>query len=365
MDRLRVIDVDAHVAEPPDLWDRYLEPAFREQAPRWVLDNQGRRRLLVAGRLKPYVPFPPGPALVDTTGRHDAKTRLADMDREGIEIMAMYPTVGLFLFGIGRVDVTAALCRAYNDWACDYCSADPRRLLAPVLLPQLDVHESVVELRRGLDELGARAAMLRPNPIGGRMLDDPAFDPLWELLAEHDAPLVLHEGTTQDVPQLGSERTENFLYRHMMSHAFEQQAALLALICGGVLERHPGLRVLIVEAGVAWVPYWLERMDHHVEKWGFASTPLALAPSEYFRRQCFVSADAGEKLLPLVISAIGDDSVCFSTDYPHPDHAFGGIVAGVRARADLGEASKRKLLGENAARLFGMPAAAPSTSATS
>jgi predicted TIM-barrel fold metal-dependent hydrolase len=351
---LRVIDVDGHLAEPPELWDRYLDPRYRELAPRWVRDNQGRRRLTIGGVLKPAVPFPPGPALVDTAGAHDAKTRLADMDREGIEIMAMYPTVGLYLFGIDRVDLTAALCRAYNDWTHDYCSEDPKRLLAPVLLPQLDVHESVVELRRGLDELGARAAMLRPNPVGGRTLDDPAFDPVWEILEERSAPLVLHEGTTQDVPEMGSDRYDNYLFRHMLSHPFEQQTALLSLICGGVLERHPGLRVLIVEAGMAWVPYWLERMDHHVEKWGFASTPLRLTPSEYFHRHCFVSADAEEKLLPLVVQAIGDDNLCFSTDYPHPDHAFEGIVAGLVARPDLSEASKRKILGENAARLFGL-----------
>ncbi len=352
MERLRVIDVDGHLAEPPELWDRYLEPRFRDQAPRWVLDDQGRRRLLLGGSLKPAVPFPPGPALIDTTAQHDAKTRLADMDREGIDVMAMYPTIGLYFYGIERVDVTVALCRAYNDWAHDYCQASPERLVAPVLLPQLDVHEAVAELRRGVDELGARAAMLRPNPVGGRTLDHPAFEPLWELLEETGASLVLHEGTTQDVPQVGFDRYEGYLFRHMISHPFEQQMALLSLICGGVLERHPGLRVLIVEAGLAWVPYWLERMDHHVEKWGFASRPLSLTPTELFRRQCFVSADAEETLLPFVIQAIGDDNLCFSTDYPHPDHDFAGIVAGLTGREDLAESSKRKILCDNAVRFF-------------
>ncbi len=352
MSRLRVIDVDGHLAEPPGLWDRYLEPRFRDQAPRWVLDDQGRRRLLLGGSLKPPVPFPPGPALIDTTAQHDAKTRLADMDREGIDVMAMYPTVGLYFYGIERVDVTVALCRAYNNWAHDYCSASPERLLAPVLLPQLDVHEAVLELRRGVDELGARAGMLRPNPVAGRTLDHPAFEPLWERFEETGATLVLHEGTTQDVPQVGFDRYEGYLFRHMISHPFEQQMALLSLICGGVLERHPGLRVLMVEAGLAWVPYWLERMDHHVEKWGFASLPLALTPTEFFRRQCFVSADAEETLLPFVIQAIGDDNLCFSTDYPHPDHDFAGIVAGLAAREDLSESSKRKILCDNALRAF-------------
>ena len=98
--------------------------------------------------------------------------------------------------------------------------------------------------------------------------------------------------------QAGGDRYENFMFRHMLSHPFEQQMGVLSLICGGVLERHPGLRVLIVEAGVGWVPYWLDRMDHHVEKWGFASASLPLTPTEYFQRQCFVSADSDESLLP-------------------------------------------------------------------
>ena len=155
----------------------------------------------------------------------------------------------------------------------------------------------------------------------------------------------MHEGTTQDVPQVGIDRYDNFMFRHMITHPFEQQMGLLSLICGGVLERHPGLRALVVEAGVGWVPYWMERMDHHVEAWGFASAPLPLTPSEYFRRQCFVSADAEETLLPFVVQAVGDENVCFSTDYPHPDHEFEGIVAQLTERQDLPEASKRRILG--------------------
>jgi predicted TIM-barrel fold metal-dependent hydrolase len=351
---LRVIDVDGHFDEPQSAWERYLDPRFRDLAPRLVFDNRGRPRVQVGGRTKPYIPAPAGPRLDQVPGAYDPKARLAAMDREGIDVMTMFPTKGLFFFGIERLDVTVALCRAYNDWARDFCAAAPARLLAPALLPQMDVAESVAELRRAVGELGLRGAMLRPNPIGGRTLDDPALEPLWSLIEEAGVPLVLHEGTTQDVPQVGLDRWDNFLFRHMVTHPFEQQMAILSLVCGGVLERHPGLRVLVVEAGVGWVPYWLERMDHHAEKWGHASLRLPLEPSEYFLRQCYVSADADEELLPLVVAAIGDDNVCFSTDYPHPDHTFEGVVARLAGRTDLSESAKRKILGDNGARLFGL-----------
>jgi predicted TIM-barrel fold metal-dependent hydrolase len=323
----RVIDVDGHFDEPDSAWDRFLDPAWRDMAPRFAVDSQGRPRIWVGGRMRPYIPMPPGPRLDQIPGAYDPRARLADMDREGIDVMTMYPTKGLFFFGVERLEVAVALCRAYNDWAHDFCSVAPSRLLAPAILPQQDPSACLAEARRAIGELGMRGALLRPNPVGRRSLDDPAFAPLWSFLERADVPLVLHEGTTQDVPQLGSDRSENFLFRHMMSHPFEQQLALLALICGGVLERHLGLRVLLVEAGVGWVPWWLERMDHHAEKWGFASLPLPRPPSDYFRRQCYVAADAEETLLPLVVAAIGDDNLCFSTDYPHPDHAFEGVVA--------------------------------------
>ena len=140
----------------------------------------------------------------------------------------------------------------------------------------------------------------------------------------------------------------------MISHPFEQQMALLSLICGGVLERHPKMRVTMVEAGVAWVPYWIDRMDDHVEHWGHASLPLKEKPSYYFKRQCFVSAEGAERLLPFTVDAIGDDNICFSSDYPHPDHPFDGVVAELKSMPRLSDESKRKILGDNAARLFGI-----------
>jgi predicted TIM-barrel fold metal-dependent hydrolase len=260
--------------------------------------------------------------------------------------------MGLLFGGIEQVDILAALCRAYNNWASDFCSTAPDRLLAPVLVPQRDVEESLVEVRRAMGKPGIRGVFLRPNPINGRTLDDPAWEPLWSLLEESDSPLVVHEGTAQNLPQTGLDRYDNFLFRHMISHPVEQMMALLSLICGRVLERHPRLRVVIVEAGCGWVPYWIERMDHHMEEWGHASAPLQLLPSEYFKRQCYVSADAEEEMIPAVVSCIGDENILFSTDYPHPDHPFKGITERLSTRPDLSEESKARILGGNAARAF-------------
>jgi predicted TIM-barrel fold metal-dependent hydrolase len=356
MAKYRVIDADGHFMEPQSVWSEYLDSKYHSVAPKGLIDEQGRYRMSVGGRTSPYLlnteKAVKGGAKM-SAGGHDPAVRLRDMDEEGIEAMVMYTTTGLFFFGVDSLEVTVALCRAFNNWAHDFCRVNPKRLISSAIMPQMDVHASIAELRRAVGELGLNGAFLRPNPIGGRTLDNPDWEPFWSLLEELDVPLVLHEGATQDVPQIGNARYQNFVFRHMICHPFEQQLALLGLIGSGVLERHPKLRVMIVEAGCGWVPYWIERMDHHAEEWAYAlPAKLSLKPSEYFRRQCFVSADGEEKMLPEFISCLGDDNLCFSTDYPHPDHPFHGVVAQIADRGDLSEASKRKILGENAARAF-------------
>jgi predicted TIM-barrel fold metal-dependent hydrolase len=353
MQQYRVIDADSHFSEPLDMWPQYLPAHQRDFAPRRVEDTQGLMHRLLDGKVLPYIPPPPrSQDAPPIAGGWDPHARLATMDAEGIDVMVMYPSAGLHFAGIEHLEVVQALSRAYNRWAADYCSAAPTRLFAPVLVPQMDIAAAMDEARFGVEQLGLRGVFLRPNPVAGRTLDHPAFEPLWSLIEDLDVPLVLHEGTTQNVTQVGLDRYDNFLFRHVCSHPFEQQMAMLSLICGRVLERHPRLRVATVEAGCGWVPYWLERLDEHMEEWGHASAPLKEQPSTYFKQQWVVSMDPEETTMAAVVRCIGNDNLVFSTDYPHPDHQFDGIVSSVANREDLSEESKAKILGRNAARTF-------------
>jgi predicted TIM-barrel fold metal-dependent hydrolase len=138
--------------------------------------------------------------------------------------------------------------------------------------------------------------------------------------------------------------------------------AMLQLIGGRVLERHPNLRVCFVEAGCGWVPYWLERMEHHIKEWGYVTFPLSMRPIEYFQRQCFVSTDSEEAAgLTAVLETIGPDGICWSTDYPHSDHGWKGIANQFINRSDLADEAKAKILGSNALRAYKrhIPAATP------
>lgn len=352
---MTAIDADGHVLEPESAWLEHLDPALHHAAPRFVTDNQGRARLLIAGEMFHIAPrgpdWPPPPL---REGGVSAKARLEDMDSEGIDTSILFPSTGLYLGGVQDPTLQTELCRAYNEWLAGFCAADPSRLVGVALVPQRSMAGAAEESRRCIEELGFRGVMLRPNPVGGSHLDDPYWSDLWSLLEGLGAPLLLHEGTTGNVPQSGGDRYDNFLYRHACSHPHEQQMACMELIMGGVLERHPGLRVAFLESGCGWVPYWLERLDEHLEEWGHASAPLELRPSEYFSRQCFVSCEPDERTLPAVVDQIGDESILFATDYPHPDGIFPGVVDALASRSDIGETTKRNILRENARRLFSL-----------
>ncbi len=353
MTALRVIDADGHVNEPEDLWAERLPSRYHRMAPRRVLDSQGRIRLFIAEELQPFLPSLTMEQ-AQRPGGVDPKARLVDMDAEGLDVAVCFTSIGLYFGGVADADLNAALCRAYNDWLYDYTQAAPDRLAGVAMVPQLDV---------GLGDGGGGAGRRRPRLQGGHVAAQPdrgarprppGPGAVPSLMEELGAALAIHEGTSQNLPQAGLERFDNYLYRHMVSHPHEQQMACMTLICGGALERHPRLKVVFLESGAGWIAHWIERMDDHVKHWGYTSGPLALKPSEYYQRQCFISADPDEEIIPGLVQALGDDTIVFATDYPHSDSIFPGVVAALRDRDDLTEETKAKILGENAARLYGL-----------
>ena len=130
--------------------------------------------------------------------------------------------------------------------------------------------------------------------------------------------------------------------------------AFLALVEGGVLERHPGLRVAFLEAGCGWLPYWLWRLDDglHQLAWEVKQN-VRLPPSEYFRRQCFVGCEAGEPYLSRVIDFIGEDNILFGSDYPHVDHTPESLPE-LRRATGVTAPVMEKILHDNPRRFYGM-----------
>ena len=208
------------------------------------------------------------------------------------------------------------------------------------------------EAKRAVKELGFKGIFVRPNPVKGRNIDDPYYDPLYKTVVDLGVPLLVHEGSGAFLPTAGADRfAGQWFFTHTISHPLEQMLASLGLICRGALERNPELQCVFLEAGAGWLPYWLWRMDEHYEVLPFQVPWLKMKPSDYFRRQCFMSFEADETRFGEVISSIGADHVVFASDYPHWDATFPGVTDMILNRNDLDADTKRKIMGENAAQI--------------
>ncbi|GIX47440.1 MAG: amidohydrolase [Candidatus Tectimicrobiota bacterium] len=348
-----VIDGDSHVLEPRDLWLQRLEEPFRPQAPQFRLTPEGKELFYIDGKWQKRVPFEGNVWEDRPRGGFDPHERLRVMDALGIDQTFLYPTLGLNLAAVENVPLAAALCRAYNDWLADYCRVAPQRLFGVAALNLEEPREAIREAQRVVATHGVKAVMIRPNPSRGRCLHHPDYEPFYAALADLGVALAVHEGTTGTMPTAGIDRFDNnFFFEHLFSHPFEQQLAFASFLAGGILERHPTLRVAFLEAGTAWVPYWLHRLDEHYEGIGWMVPELRQPPSEYFRRQGWVSCEPDDALLPHLLPLIGEDKVMFSTDYPHYDAKPEPVKLFLELA--LPETARRRILGENAARFYGL-----------
>jgi predicted TIM-barrel fold metal-dependent hydrolase len=177
--------------------------------------------------------------------------------------------------------------------------------------------------------------MVRPNPLYGRDLGSRDYDPLYDVLEQHDLTLSVHEGLGVMGPTIGRDRAEGFAMRHAMSHPMEQMAAMGSLMLDGALERHPAMQVTFLESGTGWLPYWLARLDGHAEWMEESETrELTLRPSEYFDRQCAICTDPDDPLAAWVVGEVGADHVMWASDFPHPDALYPNAVTAFRQESD-------------------------------
>jgi predicted TIM-barrel fold metal-dependent hydrolase len=336
------IDADGHILEPPDLWERYIEPKYRETCPKvlftegggeilriegdYAIDlGRGKKRVTLGGlgtigaRSGGIDSFKI-PYLQGKRGGFDPHARIPDMDAERIDAAFLYPSIGLFLGATKDPEFSAACCRAYNRWLADYCKPYSERLFGAAMLPLQSVEHTVQEMRFAAEELGFRTGFIRPNPYNGRVLHDPANEPIWATAQALDFSLGIHSGSESGQQTIGFDRfTHGFAVRHLVAHTMEMIAAATSLIMCGVCDRHPKLRIAFLESGGGWMAGWLDRMDRHFDDKGMNDTRLSARPSEIFRRQCFISFEPVEGTLKYLADYIGSDNILWATDYPHAD----------------------------------------------
>jgi predicted TIM-barrel fold metal-dependent hydrolase len=216
---------------------------------------------------------------------------------------------------------------------------------------------AVEELER-VAARGARAVMIRPNTCLGINIDHPNFEAFWAAAQDLDVAIGIHEGFNQGsfaLPRLGEDRTHNWLQLHAFEHPVEHMMAVMLLTTGGVMHRYPKLRFGFLENGAGWAGFWLHHLDEHYEKlYRFYPELPPEEPSFYFKRQCFLGVEPDYAHIPHLIDCGLEDTLVFSSDFPHYDAVFPGSVAACANREDLTQTSKRKILRDNALRFYGV-----------
>jgi uncharacterized protein len=378
-DGVRVFDSDIHVIEPFELWADHLAPEFRDRAPQrppqgsaaWlVMDGRGlpagadhpdRQRDLTTRYLSEEI-------LARFAARGDQEmtelatgttppTMLGAMDREGVDVSVVFRTQAAHVIAFDDQDpaLSGALCRAYNRWLADFCSADPQRLLAGAMVPLQDPAVAVQEARFAVEQLGARALVLPSHRVGSRAFSDPAYDDLWATAADLDVAVTFHGIQSAYCDgMLGSRYPGNPSLGHAAGHALECMLALGDILTGGAAGRFPQVRFAFLEGNCSWLPWWLHALDERWEKWGDPDAPGGdLRPSELFARQCWVSAEVDEPFLGAVVDVVGADNLVVSTDWPHDDSAYPEAITTFLSHG-LDPAAERRILWDNCARLYGI-----------
>ena len=309
-----IIDADGHVLEPADTWPSY------------------------------------------DAGSYDPAARLKVMDDEGIDAVLLYPTLGIFWEGwIQEPALATAYSRAYNRWIADFCRESPKRLFPIAHITLLDPEGAVDEVIRARKD-GCVGVYLSPDvpARGGKHLNDPAFVRFWETVQDLEMPVGFHV-IVRDQPSFNEwlQSSAKFGLFNFTFLAIDVMAAFTQMIALGVLDTYPRLKCTVLESGANWISAWLDRMDHKHAPTARLS-PLALKPSEYFYRQCLVSADPDETMTAQVVQHLGADYFVWASDYPHIDSSF-GVAQEMRDRlAPLPLDAQRKVLGENAVRFYGL-----------
>ena len=366
-----VVDGDGHVCEPADLWETRLPSHLADAGIRlrWN-EATGYDECLVEDRMatdrgliglgnagEPYDDF--------GKGRHyescnpagfDPHERVKVLDSEGIDLSVMYPGLGLKLGAIVDPELAVWSCRVYNDWIAEWCAVEPDRLVGVGALPMQDPAAAAAETHR-IKDLGLVGGFARPNAYNGRHYHHKVYTPVWEALEETGLPLALHPAGLADMP--GASRDLGYLMAPGTHHAlilqFDEQMTLSNLVYGGVLERHPHLKVAVLECGGGWIGHWMDRMDEFLESYHWAAAPLSVEPSDYFRRQCWISFDPGERTVGALGPLCGTDRFIWASDFPHSDAKYPGVVEELREHnASLPDDARLGFYGSNALELYGL-----------
>ncbi len=316
MSKILVNSADSHVLEPLDLWEKALPARLAQRAPR-VERKDGKETVYVDGQVLRRDPIAFQEAM-RPPGAEDVQIRLQDLDDQGIQSEAVFPSRGLWIAHMHDRELAAASAAAYNDWCASEINGVSPRLIGSAVLSVVDTGDAVHELERAVG-MGFRAIFMPCEPPKDRPYNSDIWEPLWAAMAEAGTVPCFHIGTGGE---LILARGPGGAIINYVETAFPGQRVVAHLVASGVLDRHPTLKIAIAEGGVGWVPALGDRMDEAYRQHGmFVRPTLSALPSEIIYRQVYTSFQHDRSALPTV-TALGYDKVMWGSDYPHLEGTF-------------------------------------------
>ena len=336
----RIISSDNHIVEPPDLWTERLPAEYKERGPTvkhtpdgpfWHIDGQPHFNIFAMGaqpgdRLE-------GDGRLDQVvdwdevrpGAYIGEEAVKDMDIDGLDVGLVYPSLTIFLYPfVEDTSLLNAIDSTYNDFAAEFCQANPRRLKGVAVVNIDNIEEGVEEIKRCVKK--GFVGVTIPEYMAAKSYRSRDYDPLWACAQDLDIPLTFHISTARVQAGRGWDRDllDPFDFANFLLHNadFWVRVSLTEVILSGVFERFPKLKIGVAEHELSWIPYWLERMDFSYNDRAAGQDgyriPGDLAPSDLFRSNCF--ADFQEDALGIQNrDIIGVDNILWGSDYPHSE----------------------------------------------
>jgi len=286
------------------------------------------------------------------------EARLADLALDGCDAEVLFPNKGLSIWATPDADFSHAMCRAYNEWAWEEFADYNDRLAPMACIAPAALDKAIAEIQRCAG-LGFKGLSLPAKPVFGPPdVDDLNYnlremEPLWDCIDEVELPVTFHVSTGRD-PR--TSRSQGGAVINYAVHSLAPTMEPLVNICAsGVAERHPKLQFGSIEAGIGWVPWMLTAMDeaylkHHM----WVRPKLEMLPSEYFKRQGFASFQEDPAGLDLAREHGLVDNFLWANDFPHHEGSWPYSAQAIeRTMSHLDDGERAKILGLNAARIFG------------